>query len=61
MRLRPEDLAQLIHDNDADEFEAQVGLGKERARKVLDSFRDKIDPMQLEIVPIDDRVCIELY
>ncbi len=60
MRLRPEDLAQLIHDNDADEFEAQTGLGKERARKILEAFRDKIDPMDLETVPIEDRVCIEL-
>lgn len=60
MRLRPEDLAQLIQDNDLDVFEAQTTLGKERARKVLEAFRDKLDPMQLEIVPIDDRVCIEL-
>lgn len=59
-RLRPEDLAQMIQDNDVEEFEAQTALGKERARKVLDSFRDKIDPMQLETVLIDDRVCIEL-
>ena len=60
MRLRPEDLAQLIQDNDVDVFEAQTALGKERARKVLEAFRERMDPMQLEIVPIDDRVCIEL-
>lgn len=60
MRLRPEDLAQLIQDNDVDGFEAQTSLGQERARKVLEAFREKLDPMQLEIVPIDDRVCIEL-
>ena len=60
MRIRPEDLAQLIQDNDIEGFEAQTALGKERARKVLEAFREKLDPMQLEIVPIDDRICIEL-
>ena len=60
MRLRPEELAQFIHENDVDGFDSQTSLGEERARKVLESFREKLDPMQLEIVPIDDRVCIEL-
>jgi hypothetical protein len=60
MRFRPEDLAQLIQENDVDQFDSQAGLGSERARKVLDSFREKIDPMQLEIVSVEDRVCIEL-
>lgn len=60
MLMRPEDLAQIIQDNDVDGFEAQTALGKERARKVLEAFREKLDPMELEVVSLDDRVCIEL-
>jgi hypothetical protein len=60
MQLRPEDLAQLIQENNPDEFESQTNLGNERSRKILDAFREKIDPLELEIVEIEDRICIEL-
>jgi ABC-type lipoprotein export system ATPase subunit len=60
MRLRPEQLAQTIRDNDLDELEQQMSFGAERSRKILDAFREKIDPLDLEIVTIDDRIRIEL-
>lgn len=59
-RLRPEHLAQIIQTDDAEELEAQISLGTERTRKVLDAFREKIDPLELEVMPLDDRICIEL-
>lgn len=60
LTLRPEQLAQLVHENDLDEFDGQLSLGKERSRKVLDAFRENLDPLSLEVVDIEDRVCIEL-
>lgn len=60
MRLRPEQLAQIIADNDLPEFEAQTSLGGERCRRILEAYRAAIDPLLLEVVPIDDRVNIEL-
>jgi energy-coupling factor transporter ATP-binding protein EcfA2 len=60
MRLRPEQLAQLIMENRADEFEMQMSLGDDRSRKVLASLSEHIDPLTLETVAIDDRIYIEL-
>jgi hypothetical protein len=60
MRLRPEQLAQLISENKSDEFEMQMSLGDERSRKVLASLSEHIDPLRLETVAIDDRIYIEL-
>jgi hypothetical protein len=60
MRLRPEQLAQIIQDDDLQEFEQLVSLGAERCRKILDAFRENIDPLSLEITGIDDKVSIEL-
>lgn len=60
MRLRPEQLAQIIRDNDFDELENMMAFGQERSRKILDGFRENIDPLELEIVTTDDRVRIEL-
>lgn len=60
MRLRPEQLAQIIRDNDFDELESLMAFGQERSRKILDAFRENIDPLELEIVTTDDRVRIEL-
>ena len=59
-RLRPEQLAQIIQDTDANELEIQTSLGIERCRKLLGAFQNKIDPLVLEVLPTDDRVCIEL-
>jgi len=60
MKLRPEQIAQLIQSNDLDSFEELTHFGTERSRKILDSFRDGIDPLVLEISPIEDRIGIEL-
>jgi energy-coupling factor transporter ATP-binding protein EcfA2 len=60
MRLRPEQLAQIIAENDLKEFEEQLSLGQERCRRILDTFRQNIDPLILEVVDVEDRICIEL-
>jgi DNA repair exonuclease SbcCD ATPase subunit len=60
MQLRPEQLAQIIQANDLDSFEELTHFGTERSRKILDSFRESIDPLALEIVAIEDRIAIEL-
>jgi energy-coupling factor transporter ATP-binding protein EcfA2 len=60
MQLRPEQLAQLIQSNDLDSFEELTHFGAERSRKILDAFRESVDPLALEITPIEDRIAIEL-
>ncbi len=60
MQLRPEQLAQLIQTNDCESFEEQTGFGSERSRKILDSFRESVDPLALEVITIEDRIAIEL-
>ena len=60
MQLRPEQLAQFIQANDLDSFEELTAFGTERARKILDSFRETIDPLALEVIAIEDRIGIEL-
>src|SRR5262249_49856796 len=60
MQLRPEQLAQLIQANDAESFEELTHFGAERSRKILDAFREAVDPLTLEITPIEDRIAIEL-
>jgi len=60
MRLRPEELAQIIQDGDGDELERQTKLGRDRSDRILETFRQAIDPLALEVVDIEDRVCIEL-
>jgi energy-coupling factor transporter ATP-binding protein EcfA2 len=60
MQFRPEQLAQLIQTNDCESFEELASFGKERARKILDSFRESVDPLALEVIPIEDRIGIEL-
>jgi ABC-type cobalamin/Fe3+-siderophores transport system ATPase subunit len=60
MHLRPEQLAQLIQTNDGDSFEELTALGRERSRKILDAFREIVDPLVLEVTAIEDRIGIEL-
>ena len=60
MQLRPEQLAQLIQSNDLDSFEELTNFGAERSRKILDSFRESVDPLALEVTAIEDRIGIEL-
>lgn len=58
--LRPEDLALMLREDDFAEFETHTSFGKERGRKILDALRQNLDPLELEVLPIDDRVIIEL-
>jgi energy-coupling factor transporter ATP-binding protein EcfA2 len=60
MQLRPEQLAQLIQTDDHEGFDEACGFGPERAKKILAAFRQNVDPLQLEVVEIDDVVRIEL-
>jgi DNA repair exonuclease SbcCD ATPase subunit len=60
MQLRPEQLAQLIQTNDLESFDELTYFGSERSRKILDSFREAVDPLLLEITEIEDRIGIEL-
>ena len=60
MQLRPEQLAQLVQSNDLDSFEELTSFGGERSRKILDAFRESVDPLALEVIAIEDRVSIEL-
>ena len=60
MQLRPEQLAQLIQTDDHAGFDEACGFGPERAKKILTAFRQNVDPLQLEVVEIDDVVRIEL-
>ncbi|HKD09213.1 MAG TPA: hypothetical protein VKB79_25140 [Bryobacteraceae bacterium] len=60
MQLRPEQLAQMIQSNDLESFEELTHFGPERSRKILDSFRETVDPLALEVTAIEDRISIEL-
>jgi hypothetical protein len=60
MQLRPEQVAQLIQTNDCNSFEELTGFGSERSRKILDAFRESVDPLALEVIAIEDRIGIEL-
>jgi energy-coupling factor transporter ATP-binding protein EcfA2 len=58
--IRPEDLALILREDDIAEFETHTAFGKERGRRILDALRQNLDPLELEVLPIDDRVIIEL-
>ncbi len=60
LQLRPEQLAQLIQNDDAAGLDEACSFGAERARKILDAFRENVDPLKLEVVEIQDQVRIEL-
>jgi DNA repair exonuclease SbcCD ATPase subunit len=60
LQLRPEQLAQIIQSNDLEFFEEMTHFGAERSRKILDAFRESLDPLALEITAIEDRIAIEL-
>jgi hypothetical protein len=60
MQMRPEQLAQLIQSNDLDSFDELSQFGAERSRKILDSFRENVDPLALEVTAIEDKIGIEL-
>lgn len=58
--VRPEDLAVILRENDIAEFETHTSFGKERGRRILDLLRQNLDSLELEVLPIDDQVIIEL-
>jgi ABC-type glutathione transport system ATPase component len=60
LQLRPEQLAQFIQTDDAAGLDEACSLGPERSRKILDAFHANINPLELEIVEIQDQVRIEL-
>jgi ABC-type cobalamin/Fe3+-siderophores transport system ATPase subunit len=60
MQLRPEQLAQLIQTDDVESLEELTAFGRERSRKILDAFKESVDPLTLEVIAIEDRVGIEL-
>jgi energy-coupling factor transporter ATP-binding protein EcfA2 len=60
LQLRPEQLAQFIQTDDPAAFDEACAFGPERARKILDAFRENVDPLELEVVEIEDQVRIEL-
>ena len=58
--IRPEDLALMLREEDFPEFDTHTSFGKERGRRIFDALRENLDPLKLEVLPIDDRVIIEL-
>jgi hypothetical protein len=60
LQLRPEQLAQFIQTDDQVGFDEACSFGVERTRKILDAFRENVDPLELEVVDIEDQVRIEL-
>lgn len=58
--IRPEDLAVILRENDIAELETHTSFGKERGRRILDLLRQNLDSLELEVLPIDDQVIIEL-
>jgi hypothetical protein len=60
LQLRPEQLAQFIQTDDSAAFDEACAFGPERAHKILDAFRENVDPLELEVVEIEDQVRIEL-
>src|SRR5262249_51175504 len=60
VELRPERLAELIETNDVEAVRHLTELTPDRAKRIVDAFREKVDPFALEVVPIEDRIAIEL-
>lgn len=60
LRIAPDQLGQIIRDNDVDEFERLCSFGAERAAKILGAFRENVDTYELELVAIEDQIRIEL-
>lgn len=58
--IRPDDLAFMLREKDFAEFETHTSFGKERGRKIFEALSGKFDPMELDVLPIEDRVTIEL-
>jgi energy-coupling factor transporter ATP-binding protein EcfA2 len=59
-KLRPDELAQLIFQRNAEELDAVCGIGLDRSRRILEAFRQTIDPLMLEVLVLEDLIAIEL-
>jgi hypothetical protein len=59
-KLRPDELAQLISQRNAEELDSVCGIGLDRSRRILETFRQVIDPLQLETLVLEDLIAIEL-
>ncbi|HWW77155.1 MAG TPA: hypothetical protein VNZ44_17260 [Pyrinomonadaceae bacterium] len=59
-KMRPDELAQLIHERNYSEFENLCELGAERSRRVLDAMHASLEPLELEAMRPEDVISIEL-
>lgn len=59
-QVRPDVLAQILHDSDAAELENLLKLGSVRTAKLLEGIKQNLDALDLEVLTTDDRISIEL-
>lgn len=59
-RLSPDELAQILTERDYIEFESICQLGAERSQRVVDALRSYFDPLELEVMRMEDMISIEL-
>lgn len=59
-KMRPDELAQLIHERNYAEFENLCDLGTERSRRILDAMHASLEPLELEAMRLEDVISIEL-
>lgn len=60
LKLRPDELSQLIEHRNEDELDRLCEIGPERAHRVMDGLRSTIDALALETLALDDEISIEL-
>lgn len=60
LRCRPDELAHFILTKNVDELDNICRLGLDRSGRILDAFARELDPLDLEILILDDLISIEL-
>ena len=60
MTIRPEELAQILGDEDVIYLEHQISLGEERTQRVLAALTRNLDRFSIELTEIEDHVRVEL-
>jgi ABC-type cobalamin/Fe3+-siderophores transport system ATPase subunit len=60
LRLRPEELADIVNRNSVEDLRLQTSYPQDRCRKIMDAFKARLDTLALEVVESEDRVAIEL-